>query len=54
MVPRKIKDYYHLCFQKLQKLPLSLRDSAISSTSENTRGINPKFYSALQASDYLY
>ena len=54
MVPCKIKDYYHLCFQTLQKLPLSLRDSAISATSENTRDINPKFYSAPQASDYLY
>ena len=41
MDPRKIKDEYHSCFQKLLKLPSSLRDLAISANSENTREINP-------------
>ena len=27
MDPRKIKDLYYLCFQKLLKLPSSLHDS---------------------------
>ena len=52
MFPRKIKDEYHLCFQNLQRLPLSLRDSANSTNSENTPNINPSFYD--ETLDYLY